>query len=154
MRCEEGFTIDILVVLGGPTSSWLMQVQIPVRTEQECRNSFQNFGAVIDNRVLCAGFAQGGKDACQVRNDIVKLWMEIKNFLEASFLNIFHLCYNMEYNFQGDSGGPLMTPSPNDDKIYYIIGVVSYGFRCAEPGFPGVYTKVTSFLDFITSQLV
>ncbi|EFN73544.1 Proclotting enzyme, partial [Camponotus floridanus] len=49
----------------------------------------------------------------------------------------------------GDSGGPLMSPNPRDNKFYYVIGVVSYGFRCAEPGFPGVYTKVTAFLDFI-----
>lgn len=54
--------------------------------------------------------------------------------------------------FQGDSGGPMMSPSRN--KFYYVVGVVSYGFRCAEPGFPGVYSKVTAFLDFITSQLV
>lgn len=56
--------------------------------------------------------------------------------------------------FQGDSGGPMMSPSPQNYKFYYIVGIVSYGFKCAEPGFPGVYTKVTAFLDFITSQLV
>ncbi|KAL0132163.1 hypothetical protein PUN28_000143 [Cardiocondyla obscurior] len=55
---------------------------------------------------------------------------------------------------QGDSGGPLMSPNPQNQRMYYIIGVVSYGFKCAEPGFPGVYSRVTSFLDFITSQLV
>jgi len=60
----------------------------------------------------------------------------------------------MIQNFQGDSGGPLMSPDPRSQKSYYIIGIVSYGFKCAEPGFPGVYSKVTTFLDFITSQLV
>jgi len=44
-----------------------LQTQIPVRTEEECKDSFRNFPTVIDNRVLCAGFAQGGKDACQVK---------------------------------------------------------------------------------------
>jgi len=45
-----------------------MQTQIPVRTEEECKHAFRNFPTVmIDNRVLCAGFAQGGKDACQVK---------------------------------------------------------------------------------------
>ncbi|XP_011684750.1 PREDICTED: venom prothrombin activator nigrarin-D-like [Wasmannia auropunctata] len=51
-----------------PASSKLLQTQIPVRTQEECSNAFRNFATtVIDNRVLCAGFARGGKDACQVR---------------------------------------------------------------------------------------
>lgn len=60
----------------------------------------------------------------------------------------------MQNDFQGDSGGPLMAPNPRNQKTYYVMGVVSYGFKCAEPGFPGVYSRVTAFLDFITSQLV
>jgi len=60
----------------------------------------------------------------------------------------------MQNDFQGDSGGPMMTPDSRNQNTFYIVGVVSYGFKCAEPGFPGVYTKVTTFLDFITSQLV
>ncbi|KAK0182378.1 hypothetical protein PV327_000525 [Microctonus hyperodae] len=51
---------------------------------------------------------------------------------------------------QGDSGGPLMFPSK---KTFYVIGVVSYGYRCAEPGIPGVYTKTSQFLDFVMSHL-
>lgn len=51
---------------------------------------------------------------------------------------------------QGDSGGPLMFPQ---SSTFYQIGVISYGHKCAEPGFPGVYTRVTEFLDFIISTL-
>ncbi|CAK9830131.1 Venom serine protease Bi-VSP [Anthophora retusa] len=51
---------------------------------------------------------------------------------------------------QGDSGGPLMLPKK---QTFYQIGVVSYGYRCAEPGYPGVYTRVTEFLDFIISAM-
>ncbi|KAF5294710.1 hypothetical protein FQA39_LY00194 [Lamprigera yunnana] len=55
---------------------------------------------------------------------------------------------------QGDSGGPLMYSKPaNKTLTFYQIGVVSYGFRCAEQGFPGVYTRVTAFIDWIEKNL-
>jgi len=53
---------------------------------------------------------------------------------------------------QGDSGGPLQQPVGNNDK-YVLIGVVSFGFKCAEPDFPGVYTRVTSHLDWIQKTI-
>jgi len=48
---------------------------------------------------------------------------------------------------QGDSGGPLMQPTTPTE--YVQIGIVSFGYKCAEPGFPGVYTRVTSHMDWI-----
>ena len=39
------------------------------------------------------------------------------------------------------------------DDPYYQVGIVSYGTRICGQGIPGVYTRVTSFLDWIESKL-
>jgi len=47
---------------------------------------------------------------------------------------------------QGDSGGPLSVLG-QDDR-YSQIGIVSWGEGCAKPGYPGVYTRLTTFFAF------
>ena len=49
---------------------------------------------------------------------------------------------------QGDSGGPLV-----DKETKEQIGVVSFGQGCAEPGYPGVYTQVSYFIDWINETI-
>ena len=36
----------------------------------------------------------------------------------------------------------------NSDGEYELIGIVSWGYGCAEPGYPGVYAKIHSRLDW------
>ncbi|XP_076020560.1 factor VII-activating protease-like [Genypterus blacodes] len=51
---------------------------------------------------------------------------------------------------QGDSGGPL-TCTQNDTSVVY--GLVSWGDKCAAQNKPGVYTRVTEFVDWIKSKM-
>ncbi|XP_074599793.1 brain-specific serine protease 4-like [Brevipalpus obovatus] len=53
---------------------------------------------------------------------------------------------------RGDSGGPLILKE-NSTNTYYIIGIVSAGIECAEPSMPGVYTRVSAYLDWIQDKI-
>lgn len=56
---------------------------------------------------------------------------------------------------QGDSGGPLMIPTGrlSEPTVYYQIGIVSYGIGCARADVPGVYTRVSSFVEWIEEKV-
>ncbi|KAK9302898.1 hypothetical protein QLX08_005239 [Tetragonisca angustula] len=95
----------------GKPSCLLQEVEVPVMSLQDCRNTSYSPRMISDN-MMCAGYLDGQKDSCQ-----------------------------------GDSGGPLI--AEREDKKYELIGVVSWGNGCARAGYPGVYTRVTRYIDWM-----
>ena len=50
----------------------------------------------------------------------------------------------------GDAGGPL-TCDGDDDIVH--CGIVSWGYGCANEGYPGVYAETSQLLDFINARM-
>ncbi len=92
----------------------LHQVQVPIITNSQCESWYDGW---VTANMLCAGFAEGGKDACY-----------------------------------GDSGGPLMVPDDPDYQGWKLAGIVSWGIGCAKPEQPGVYTRVSQYIDWIKTK--
>ncbi|XP_051771647.1 tryptase-like [Ctenopharyngodon idella] len=49
---------------------------------------------------------------------------------------------------QGDSGGPMVS---RQSSVWVQSGIVSFGIGCARPEYPGVYTRVSRYQEWITS---
>ncbi|MFE4539973.1 S1 family peptidase [Streptomyces scopuliridis] len=50
---------------------------------------------------------------------------------------------------QGDSGGPLFRK--DNTGSYLQVGIVSWGKGCGQPGYPGVYTEVSTYASEIAA---
>jgi len=78
----------------------------------------------IDDGILCAGLPEGGKDSCQ-----------------------------------GDSGGPIVSLLEDEEGsdgsvvVGCVAGIVSWGYGCALPGYPGVYTRTSHFTEWIAKHM-
>ena len=52
---------------------------------------------------------------------------------------------------QGDSGGGLYSYDSNIQR-YVVVGITSYGYGCAEAGYPGIYTRISYFYNWIMAK--
>lgn len=126
-------------------------MQVPILPKSTCIEMYRAAFAdgakastlVASSGLLCAGLREGGRDACL-----------------------------------GDSGGPLAVCDRQSDPslvwrrlptrlwfgprkststctgVWKLVGIISSGFRCAEPGIPGIYTEVASYFGWISHTVV
>ncbi|XP_022673067.1 proclotting enzyme-like [Varroa jacobsoni] len=109
-------------------------------------------------RAIVAGWGytkyQSGKSNSVLKETDIPVWsMEACAKAFKNELNITddYLCAGdgegKTDSCQGDSGGPLIMWG--DDGRYYLMGIVSFGKKCATPGYPGAYTRVTKQLEWL-----
>lgn len=101
-------------------SPYLQKVTVPVQSEATCRNAYP------------PGFAPEGYPLV---------------YRGANMLCAGPLAGGKDA-CQGDSGGPLVSRA--GDATWRQIGVVSFGYGCARPSYPGVYHRLTSSASWIS----
>ncbi|XP_054728798.1 trypsin-3-like [Anastrepha obliqua] len=106
---------DVALVAGwgfttpkGRAAYALQYARVPIVNQALCN---QQLNGYVTDRMICAGYAKGGIDACQM-----------------------------------DSGGPLVV----DEKL---VGIVSWGYGCAQPNKPGVYSRVAELITWVERTL-
>uniref|UniRef100_UPI0037E82463 tissue-type plasminogen activator isoform X2 n=1 Tax=Semicossyphus pulcher TaxID=241346 RepID=UPI0037E82463 len=93
----------------------------------------------------------------RVKRGYVRLWPKercIPDVLSGRTITSNMLCAgdtrNRDDACKGDSGGPLVCR--NNDKMT-LMGVISWGDGCGQRDKPGVYTRVTNYIDWINGKI-
>lgn len=53
---------------------------------------------------------------------------------------------------EGDSGGPLQIVHEESTCMFNVVGITSFGKGCGIVGVPGVYTRVSYYIDWIEKR--
>uniref|UniRef100_A0A336MGN5 CSON000851 protein n=1 Tax=Culicoides sonorensis TaxID=179676 RepID=A0A336MGN5_CULSO len=119
-----------------------------------------------DIKLEACGFGQTefGGDISSILNKVILTYLDTKNceneytgvrLLRDGLDDRIHLCANDKTGqnmdtCEGDSGGPLEMKLQLANKVVpFIVGVTAFGKLCGSKGSPGVYTRVSSFIEWI-----
>ncbi|XP_073993117.1 trypsin-1-like isoform X2 [Rhodnius prolixus] len=100
-----------------------------------------------------------GKEPCVLQSAYVQIFSrryceksELNKLINTNFKTL--LCAGRVQGgtdaCQGDSGGPLLIYT---GRKYYLVGITSFGLECAIRDYPGVYTSVAYYLDWIKQTI-
>ncbi|XP_076257493.1 trypsin-like isoform X2 [Rhynchophorus ferrugineus] len=107
---------------------------------------------VAGNLAIVSGWgyeAENGNVSSNLKAALVP--MTTKQYCQKAYSSMINITNNMicagfeeggKDACQGDSGGPLVYKNT-------LIGIVSFGEGCAQRGYPGVYTNVANYIQWI-----
>ncbi|XP_031631436.1 coagulation factor IX-like [Contarinia nasturtii] len=116
------------------------------------------------NIVIVSGFgytSSPSTDELPLLSDVLK-FTKLSTISQKTCLEKFKYVYNINEKqlctigpinvgiCHGDSGGPLVDSSNPENKV--LVGIISWGIPCGK-GWPDVYTRVYSYLDWIQSEM-
>ncbi|XP_068559858.1 tissue-type plasminogen activator isoform X1 [Cebidichthys violaceus] len=120
-------------------------------------------GLVLPDWTECeiSGYGKDSEFAAEfserVKRGYVRLWPKercVPDVLSQRTITSNMLCAGdtrgLDDACKGDSGGPLVCR--NNDKMT-LMGVISWGDGCGQMDKPGVYTRVTHYVDWINSKI-
>jgi secreted trypsin-like serine protease len=126
------------------------------------------FGATAEDQALSVGRTRKGERVGVMSDNLMAAELFISPLTECSAhykklagepafdglavgdANICASSANVRDACQGDSGGPLLSK----EGAYMVqVGIVSFGYGCAVPGYEGVYTRVSAFTGWIAKQI-
>ena len=125
---------------GGKTSDVLNEVAVKLIEKERC-SAYEGYANQLTDNMLCAGYEEGGRDACNgdsggplacklVRNDVGKKSKKNKKSKKKK---------------KKSDDGP--------DETWVLYGITSWGAGCARARAPGVYVRVTNMVEWIQSVI-
>ncbi|XP_042828123.1 serine protease 41 isoform X8 [Panthera tigris] len=125
-----------------PPPYCLQEAQVSIINNSRCDFLFRRPGVLSydPDDMICAGSENGQRDAC-------KLSLPLRQPLTCPLPRQAWLTRAAP---QGDSGGPLACEKRG---VWIQVGIVSWGSGCGRPNWPGVYTNVSAYFDWIQTLM-